>query len=121
MGLRVNVIELQERPGWAASAGLIHESALSTIALVNFTPNRARDVAGARLFSRRGSSLVLGALRLALAEPLLLQLCDQQIDGTLHHHGQIAARVGVAHEVRGTRDLLLQLLAGCELNLVAGD
>jgi hypothetical protein len=107
---RVDVVELEHRSGCAALPAFAEEGALLAIASKYLAPYRTRDVFGLRRS---------GPLRPhCLAQPLLLERGDQHVECALHDSGERSVRIAMPQQLRRALELLAQLGAGGELNLV---
>jgi len=86
---------------------------LLAVALEDLAPRRARDASGLRgsLDARRSRRL---------AEPLLLELAEEQIDGPLDDHREIAVGRAVPQEIAYAIELGLERSAGVEVHAAVG-
>ena len=133
---RVAVVGAAEHPeirrvGWAASPLGQDVIELEPTAFVAASPvgrgkRAALAVAREDLSARRrrhararGGSCSLLPRPLRLAEPSILQLADEQVEGALDDHREISARVLVAHEIARSHELVAQRRAGGELHAIA--
>jgi hypothetical protein len=93
-GSWLGMIEFEKRARFAATAVGRDIGAAHAVALEDLSPCRSRNSSRCRR-----PSVAPTPRSFHLAEALSLELGEQQIDGTLDHRAEVAARVGVTHEI----------------------
>ena len=111
---RVDVIELEMRPRRALAAGVVDVGALLAVARKHLTTHRARHAT-----SLPRPRVDLATRASCRAESLLLELREQRVDSCLDQHCEVPARISMAHQRPRPFELVAQLRARGQLQLVA--
>jgi hypothetical protein len=106
------MVELEESAGRAAAAGFGNERAAFAVSSKDLATHLTWD--GAAL----GFARTLWVTR--LAEALLFEFREQQIEPSFENSGEIAAWVAMAHQIAGALDLVFEIGRGSEVYVEAG-